>query len=98
MKRNMGTIDRLLRATVVGPVLILLGFSLGAGSIPGLVAFALAGIALVTAAVGVCPGYIPLGISTRGGVWIGGRVRFGSGARDADGSDQGAAAAVPLER
>ena len=100
MKRNMGRIDRLLRGTVVGPVLILLGFSLGAGSIPGVVAFVLAGIALVTAAVGVCLGYIPLGMSTRGGVSIGGRVRFGGGARVADGRDEAeaSAAAVPLER
>jgi hypothetical protein len=80
MKRNMGTVDRLVRA-VVGPVLIVLGFVFGAGSIPGVVAFVLAGIALVTAAVGVCPPYIPFGISTRGGISVHGRVRFGGRSR-----------------
>jgi hypothetical protein len=81
MKLNMGALDRLLRGFVIGPALIVLGFLLGAGSIPGVVAFVLAGIALVTAAVGVCPGYRPFGISTRGGfstrghVWFGGRSR-----------------------
>jgi hypothetical protein len=72
MKENMGTVDRVLRA-FVGPVLILLGLALGPGTVPGIVAFVLAGVALVTAAVGVCPGYIPFGISTRGGVSIHGR-------------------------
>jgi hypothetical protein len=80
MKRNMGTVDRLLRA-VVGPVLIVLGFALGASSVPAVVAFVLAGIALVTAAVGVCPAYIPFGISTRGGISVHGRARLGGGSR-----------------
>ena len=80
MKHNMGTVDRLLRA-IVGPVLIVLGLVFGAGSVPGVVAFVLAGIALVTAAVGVCPGYIPFGISTRGGVSTHGRIRFGGRSR-----------------
>ena len=81
MKHNMGALDRLLRGFVIGPALIVLGFLLGAGSIPGVVAFVLAGIALVTAAVGVCPGYMSFGISTRGGfsthghAWFGGRSR-----------------------
>jgi hypothetical protein len=76
MKKNMGTVDRLLRA-FVGPVLIVLGFALGPGTIPGVVAFVLAGIALVTAAVGVCPAYIPFGISTRGGISLHGRLVSG---------------------
>jgi hypothetical protein len=77
MKTNMGTVDRLLRGFVIGPVLIVLGFLLGPASIPGVVAFVLAGIALVTAPVGVCPGYVPFGLSTRGAISTHGRVRFG---------------------
>jgi amino acid transporter len=80
MKRNMGTFDRLARL-VIGPMLIVLGIVLGAGTIPGLVAFVLAGVALVTAVVGVCPGYVPFGLSTRGGVSTHGRVRFGGRSR-----------------
>lgn len=80
MKRNMGTVDRLLRG-VVGTVLIVVGVAFGAGSVPGVLAFVLAGIALVTAAVGVCPAYIPFGMSTRGGISIHGRPRFGGRSR-----------------
>jgi len=80
MKRNMGTIDRLVRA-IAGLVFTVLGLVVGAGSIFGVVAFVLAGIALVTAALGVCPGYIPFGISTRRGVSAHGRVRFGGRSR-----------------
>lgn len=82
MKKNMGTVDRLSRA-VVGPVLIALGFVFGAGTILGVVAFVLAGIALVTAAAGVCPAYIPFDISTRGGISIHGRFLGGHSGRGA---------------
>lgn len=95
MKSNMGTIDRLVRA-IVGPVLIVLGVGFGAGSIPGVVALVVADIALVTAAVGVCPAYMPFGISTSGGISTHGRVRFG-GSRVVDGTNEGAASAVPSE-
>lgn len=79
MKRNMGTVDRLTRA-VVGAGLIAVGFLFGAETVPGIVVFVLAGIALVTAAVGVCVAYIPFDISTRGGISIHGRF-VGGGSR-----------------
>jgi hypothetical protein len=66
MKRNMGYVDRLIRAFVVAPVLI--GITLtafGVGSVLGVVALVFAGIMLATAAVGYCPTYVLLGISTR---------------------------------
>lgn len=81
MKANMGTVDRLLRGFVIGPALLVVGFLLGAGTIPGVVAFVLAGIALVTGAVGFCPAYVPFGISTRGGISIHGRLHFGGRSR-----------------
>ena len=77
IKHNMGTVDRLLRAFVAMPVLIVLGLVLGAGTPLAIVAFVLAGVMLVTSATGFCPGYTPFGISTRGGISTHGRARFG---------------------
>jgi hypothetical protein len=81
MKRNMGTVDRLVRAFVAAPVLIVVGFVLGAGSLFGIVAFVVAGVRLATAALGFCPGYIPFGLTTSGGVSTHGRVRLGGRSR-----------------
>ena len=81
MKRNMGTVDRLVRAFVAVPLLIVLGFVFGTGSVLGIVAFVLAAVMLATAAVGYCPAYIPFGMSTRGGVSTHGRVRIGGRSR-----------------
>ena len=64
--KNMGSLDRALRAFVVAPVAILAAFALGASSIGAIVLFAVAGIALATGAVGRCPSYVPFGIDTRG--------------------------------
>lgn len=65
MKKNMGTVDRVLRiliAVVVG-VLYLTGQITGtAAIILGIVA----GIFLLTGFVGFCPLYAPFRISTRG--------------------------------
>jgi hypothetical protein len=64
--KNMGSLDRALRAFVVAPVAIVAAFALGATSIGGIILFAVAGIALVTGAVGRCPSYVPFGIDTHG--------------------------------
>ena len=78
MKRNMGRVDRLLRAFVVAPVLIVLSASLfGVGSVLGIVALVFASVTLVTSAVGFCPAYTPFGISTCGGFSTHGEVRLG---------------------
>jgi hypothetical protein len=76
MKHNMGTVDRLVRAFVAAPLLLVLGFVFGTGSVLDVVAFVLAGIMLATAAVGYCPAYIPFGISTHGGTSTHARVRI----------------------
>lgn len=81
MKRNVGTVDRLVRALIVAPVLIVVGFVLGVGSLFGILAFVVAGVMLATAALGFCPGYVPFGLSTRGGVSTHGRVRLGGRSR-----------------
>ncbi|HET9324531.1 MAG TPA: DUF2892 domain-containing protein [Gaiellaceae bacterium] len=67
MIRNMGTLDRILRAFVVAPVAIALAFVVGAGTVLGVVFIVVAGIMLASAATAVCPTYILLGISTRPG-------------------------------
>ncbi len=81
MRRNMGIVDRLARAFVAAPVLILVGFVLGVGSLFGILAFVVAGVMLATAALGFCPGYIPFDLSTRGGISTHGRVRLGGRSR-----------------
>jgi hypothetical protein len=63
MKRNMGIIDRLVRvvlAIVVG-ILILLGILTGVWA---WILGALAIVFVVTSAVGLCPLYLPFGLST----------------------------------
>ena len=82
MKRSMGRVDRLLRAFVIAPVLIVLSASVfGIGTVLGILALVLAGVMLVTSTVGFCPAYTPFGISTCGGSSTHGDVRFGGWTR-----------------
>lgn len=62
MRKNMGRVDRVLRAFVVAPALVIGG--LAASGALAVVLFVLAGVMLVTASVGSCPLYAPVGIST----------------------------------
>jgi hypothetical protein len=64
MIRNMGMLDRALRAFVVAPLAIVLALIVGAGTVAGVILFIVAGIMLATAATGFCPNYVWLGIST----------------------------------
>lgn len=64
MPRNMGVLDRALRAFVVAPVAIVVALVLGAGTIPGIVLFVVAGVMLTTAVTAYCPTYSLLGIAT----------------------------------
>ena len=64
MKKNMGTVDRVIR-TLVAIGIAVLYFT---GTIGGTVAIILGIVAvafLVTSFVGSCPGYFPLKLSTR---------------------------------
>lgn len=61
---NMGGLDRGLRAFVVAPVAIVMATLVGAGTLAGVILFAVAGIMLATAVTGFCPTYTVLGIST----------------------------------
>lgn len=64
--KNMGGLDRAVRAFVIAPVAIVAALGLGAASIGAILLFAVAGLALATGASGVCPGYVPFGIDTHG--------------------------------
>lgn len=64
MTRNMGIVDRGLRAFVVAPTAILVAFVLGAGTLGGVILFVVAGIMLTTAVTAFCPTYTAIGIST----------------------------------
>jgi Protein of unknown function (DUF2892) len=66
MSRNMNTTDRALRAFLVAPAAIVVALVVGAGSIAGILLFALAAIMLATSAVGFCPLYKLLHLNTRG--------------------------------
>lgn len=68
LRENMGRLDRTLRF-IAGAGLAPVGlFALGGwqGSVIGVVAGVVALVLLATAITGVCPGYIPFGISTLG--------------------------------
>ncbi len=63
MKKNMGSTDRIARAAVaVG--LVIVAAVVGFGTIGGIIALVLAAVMAATAAVGVCPAYVPFGITT----------------------------------
>lgn len=64
MHRNMGTADRLVRAVVVAPLLLALALVVADTMLIGVALVTLAGVMLLTAAVGLCPLYVPLGVTT----------------------------------
>jgi len=66
MKKNMGTVDRLVRTALALLVIVLYA----TGQITGTAAVILgifAVVFLVTSAVGVCPLYVPLKLNTGAG-------------------------------
>ena len=63
MTRNMGTLDRGIRA-VVGIAAVVLALLAGATSALGIVLWVVAAIMLLTAAAGYCPIYAALRLST----------------------------------
>lgn len=64
MTKNMGTLDRIFRVTLA----LVVGVLYATGQISGLTALILGALALIfvaTSAVGSCPLYLPIGLSTR---------------------------------
>ncbi len=66
MVRNESTVDRAIRV-VIAVVAVIGAVLAGAGSVLGIVLFAVAAIMLVTAMVGFCPLYRIFGLSTAPG-------------------------------
>jgi Inner membrane protein YgaP-like, transmembrane domain len=64
MTRNMGALDRGLRAFIVAPAAIVVAVIVGASTLAGIILVVLAGVMLATAATGYCPNYTLVGIST----------------------------------
>ena len=64
MTQNLGQKDRLIRAAIAAPGLIVLAVFVGLGSVLGVVAAALAVVMLTTAALGFCPLYVPFHVRT----------------------------------
>lgn len=64
LRRNMGGIDRLIRAGIVGPALFVFAISQGPWSALGVIALALGFVMFLTAAFASCPLYTPVRLST----------------------------------
>ena len=64
MKKNMGTIDKVIRIVVAAIILVLYFTHLVTGTLAVILSI-LAGILVVTSLIGTCPLYLPFGLSTR---------------------------------
>jgi len=63
MKKNIGTIDRVIRI-LLAVLFVVLYFTNVVSGVLGIVLLALAAIFVVTSILGICPLYILLGLST----------------------------------
>lgn len=64
MKKNMGTIDKVIRI-LVAVVVVVLYFTHVISGVLAIILLALSAIFVVTSLLGFCPIYLPLGLSTR---------------------------------
>lgn len=64
MKKNMGTIDKVIRILIAVVVLILYFANVISGTL-AIILLALSVVFIVTSFISFCPLYFPLGISTR---------------------------------
>ena len=64
MTCNMGRTDRVIRALLIAPALIIIGIVSGPTGVLAFVLYALAVVMLLTSAVGFCPLYAPFRINT----------------------------------
>ena len=65
MKRNMGTIDRVLRILVALVVIILYLTNVISGTL-AIILLAFAAVFILTSFLSFCPLYLPFGLNTRG--------------------------------
>ena len=64
MTKNMGTVDRALRA-LIAVIVGALYFTGIIGGVLGIILMVLAVVFLLTSFAGSCPAYVPMGLSTR---------------------------------
>jgi hypothetical protein len=64
MKKNMGTVDKVIRILVAVVVVILYFTNVISGTL-AIILLALSAIFVVTSIFGICPLYMPLGLSTK---------------------------------
>ncbi len=64
MKKNMGTLDRIIRVALVVLVAVLYFTGVISGTL-AIILGILAAVFLLTSLIGVCPLYMPFGISTK---------------------------------
>ncbi|MCK9422478.1 MAG: DUF2892 domain-containing protein [Bacteroidales bacterium] len=65
MKKNMGTIDIVIRLLIAALVIILYFTQVISGTL-AIILLIFAGIFILTSLFGFCPLYLPFGISTKG--------------------------------
>jgi len=64
MKKNIGTIDKVVRILIAVAVAVLYFTNIVSGTL-GVVLLVLAGVLVLTSLVGICPLYLPFGLSTQ---------------------------------
>ena len=64
MKKNMGTIDKVIRI-LVAVIVVVLYFTHVISGVLAIILLALSAIFVVTSLLSFCPLYLPLGLSTR---------------------------------
>ncbi len=64
MKRNMGNLDRILRIIVAFAIIVLYFMHIISGMV-AIVGLVLSAVFILTSFIGVCPLYMPFGISTQ---------------------------------
>jgi len=64
MKKNMGSIDIIVRL-VIAALVVVLYFTNVISGIPGIILLIIAGVFTLTSIVGTCPLYLPFGFSTK---------------------------------
>ena len=64
MKKNMGTVDKVIRI-LIAVVVVILFFAGVISGVPAIILLALSGVFILTSLIGSCPLYLPFGINTR---------------------------------
>jgi uncharacterized membrane protein len=64
MKKNMGTIDKVIRI-LVAVVVVILYFTHVISGVLAIVLLALSAVFVITSLLGFCPLYLPIGLSTK---------------------------------